>query len=52
MPIGIANIYIQINVSEFINKIDSFLFCEFNHVTSWKEGKHIILERSSPEIPK
>ena len=30
----------------------SFLFCEFNRVTSWKEGKNIILERSSSQIPK
>ena len=52
MPIGNANIHIQIKVSEFINKIVSFLFCEFNRVTSWKEGKNIILERSWPEIPK
>ena len=52
MPIGNANIHIQINESEFINKLDSFLFCEFNRVTSWKEGKNIILERSSTLIPK
>ena len=52
MPIGNANIHIQINVSEFIKKVVSFLFCEFNRVTSWKEDKNIILERSSPEIPK
>ena len=32
MPIGNANIHIQINVSEFINKFVSFLFCEFNRV--------------------
>ena len=36
MPIGNANIHIQNNVSEFINKLVSFLFCEFNRVTSWK----------------
>ena len=47
MPIGNANIHIQINVSELINKIVSFLFCEFNRATGWKEGKNIILERSS-----
>ena len=46
MPIGNANIHIQINVSEIINKLVSFLFCEFNRVTNWKEGKNIILERS------
>ena len=51
MPIGNANIHIQINVSEFINKIVSFLFCEFNRVTSWKEGKSIILERSFLKFP-
>ena len=28
------------------------LFCEFNRVTSWKEGKNIILERSSSQNPK
>ena len=43
MPIGNANIHIQINVSEFINKIVSFLFRGFNRVTSLKEGKNIIL---------
>ena len=52
MPIGIANIHIQIKVSDFIKKIVSFLFYEFNRVTSWKEGKNIILERSSSQIPK
>ena len=51
MPIGNANIHIQINVSEFINKIVSFLFCEFNRVTREKEGKNIILDRSSSQIP-
>ena len=34
----------------FINKLVSFLFCEFNRVTSWKVGKSIILERSSSQI--
>jgi len=29
MPIGNANIHIQINVPVFINKLVSFLFCEF-----------------------
>ena len=52
MPIGNANIHIQINMSEFINKIVSFLFCEFNRVTSWNEGKNIILVRSSFQMPK
>ena len=52
MPFGNANVHIQINVSEFINKLVSFLFCEFNRVTSWKEGKNIILERSSSQIAK
>ena len=52
MPIGNANIHIQINVSEFNNKLVSILFCEFNRVTRWKEGKDIILERSSSQIQK
>ena len=52
MPIGNANIHIQINASEFINKLVSFLFCEYNRVTSYKEGKNIILERSSSLNPK
>ena len=52
MPIGNAIIHLQINVSEFINKLVSFLFCEFNPVTSWKEDKNIILERSSSLNPK
>ena len=52
MPIGNANIHIQINMSELINKIVSFLLCEFNRVSIWKEGKNIILERSSSQIPK
>jgi len=52
MPIGNANFHIQINVSELINKLASFLFCEFNRETSWKEGKNIILERSYFQIPK
>ena len=52
MPIGIANIQIKIKVSEFINKLVSFLFCEFNRATSWKEGKNVILGRSSSQIPK
>ena len=52
MPIGNANIQVQINVPEFINKVVSFLFREFNRVTNLKEGKNIILERSSSQIPK
>ena len=39
MPIGIDNIHIQNSVSGLINKMVSFLFCEFNRVTSWKEAK-------------
>ena len=52
MPIGNANIHIQINVSEFMNILVSFLFCEFNRVTSLKEGKNIIFEGSSSQIAK
>ena len=52
MPIGNANIHLQINVSEFINKHFSFLFYEFNRETSWIESKNIILVRSSFQIPK
>ena len=52
MPIGNANIHIQINVSEIINKLVWFLYYEYNGVTSWKEGKNIILERSSSQIAK
>ena len=44
MPIGITNIHIQINVSELINKIVSFLFWEFNGVASFNEGKTIFLD--------
>ena len=51
MPIGNANIQVQINVPEFINKVVSFVFCEFNRVTIRKEGKYIILECSSSQIP-
>ena len=42
----------KFNVSELINKHVSFLFCEFNRVTRGKEGKNIILERSSSQIAK
>ena len=52
MPIGNANIHIEINASGFIKKLVSFLFCEFNRVMSRKEGKNIILVRSSSQIPK
>ena len=52
MPIGNANIHIQIKESKLIKKLVSFLFCEFNRVTSWKEDKNIILERSNSQIPK
>ena len=52
MPIGNANMHIKINVSELINKLVSFLFFEFNRITSWNEGKNIILERSSSQIVK
>ena len=41
MPIGNANNHIQINVSEFIHKLVSFLFSEFNRVTSRKKQKYI-----------
>ena len=34
MPIGNTNIHKQINVSEFIYKPGSFVFCEFNRVAS------------------
>ena len=54
MPIGNANIHIQINVSEFINKIVSFLFCEFNRVTvKWREKYYFnpfIISNSKIEI--
>ena len=39
MSIGNANIHIPLNVSEFNNKFVSFLFCEFNSVTSRKKQK-------------
>ena len=52
MAIGNANIHIQFNESDLINKLISFQFYEFNRVTSWKDGKNIILERSSSQIPK
>ena len=52
MPIGNAKIHIQIKVSVFINKLISYVFCEFNRVSNWKEGKNIILEHSYSQIPK
>jgi len=52
MPTGNAYIHIQINVSEFIYKHVSFLFCEINCITSIKEGKNTILERSPSQIAK
>jgi len=52
MAIGITNIHIQINGSEVINKIVSFLFCEFNRVASRNEIKTIILVQSTFQIPK
>jgi len=52
MTIGNANIHIQINVPYFINKLVSFMFCEFSRVTSRKEGKNINLESSFSQIPK
>ena len=52
MPIENANIHIQINVSEFINKLISFLFCEFNRVTSRKKQKYFFrtFNFSNPQI--
>jgi len=32
--IGNTNIHMKINVSDFINKLVPFVFCEFNSVTS------------------
>jgi len=52
MPFGNTNIHIQIDVSELINKISLIVFCEFNRVASWNEGKTNILVRSSFQIPK
>jgi len=52
MPNGNTNIHIKINVSDFINKLVSFLFFEFNRVTSRHEGKNINLVRSTFQIPK
>jgi len=52
VAIGNTYIHIQINESVLINIFVSFLFCEFNHITSCNEGKNIILVRSSFQIPK
>ena len=43
MPIGNANIHIQINVSDFINKFVLFLFCEFNRLPSRKKKKYFFI---------
>ena len=55
MPIGNANIHIQINVSEFINKLVSFTFCEFNRVSELKSRqtyyfRTFIISNSQVEI--
>jgi len=53
MPIRNTNIHLKklMCQSSLINSV-SFLFCEFNRVASWNEGKTIILERSSFQIQK
>ena len=51
MRIGNANNHIQIKVSEFINKHFSFLFCEFNRVTSLKEGKILFKDVHLLKLP-
>ena len=48
IPIFINKLMCQ---SSLINPV-SFMFCEFNRVTSWNEGKSIILMPSSFQIPK
>ena len=55
MPIGNTNIHIQINVSEFINKLVSLLFCEFKsfNVLKWKQKYYFstfIISNSQIEI--
>ena len=50
MPIGNANIHIQINVSEYINKLVSFLFCEFNRVREKYYFRTFIFSNSQIEI--
>ena len=52
MPIGNTNIHIQNNVQNTLINSVSFLFCEFIRLTSWNDGKTIILVRSSFQIPK
>ena len=51
----------QLEIPIFINKLMckrslmnwiSFVYCEFNRVVGWNEGKAIILVRSSFQIPK
>jgi hypothetical protein len=51
----------QFEIPIFINKLMcqssllisvSFVFCDFNGVASWNEGKTIVLVRSSFQIPK
>jgi hypothetical protein len=42
MPIGNTNIHKQINVSDSLINAVSFVFCEFNRVASYNEGKTII----------
>ena len=48
IPIFINKLMCQ---SSLINSV-SFVFCEFNRIASWNEGKTIILVRSSFQIPK
>jgi len=52
MPIGNTNIHKHINCqSSLINSV-SFVFCYFNGVASWNEGKTIILLRPWFQILK
>ena len=50
MPIGNANIHIQIDVTEYINKRVSFLFCEFNRVREKYYFRTFIFSNSQIEI--
>ena len=50
MPIGNAKLHIQINVSELINKLVSFLFCEFNRVREKYYFRPFIFSNSQIEI--
>ena len=52
MSIGNTYIHIEINVPCTLINAVSFVFCEFNCVANWNEGKAIILVRSSFKIPK